>query len=100
MFRRVRQANSDVGSERLVDAQVARLVKTSAMKAGVRSDLPEAKRLALFSGHSLRSGFASSAAIDEAYIQRQLGHASAEMTRGYRQTRERFKVNLTKAAGL
>lgn len=100
VFRRVRQANSDVGADRLVDAQVARLVKTSAMKAGVRSDLPEAKRLALFSGHSLRSGFASSAAIDEAYIQRQLGHASAEMTRGYRQTRERFTVNLTKAAGL
>jgi integrase len=100
VFRRVRQANSDVGSERLVDAQVARLVKTSAMKAGVRSDLPEAQRKALFSGHSLRSGFASSAAIDEAYIQKQLGHASAEMTRGYRQNRERFKVNLTKAAGL
>lgn len=100
VFRRVRQANSDVGADRLVDAQVARLVKTTAMKAGVRSDLPEAKRLALFSGHSLRSGFASSAAIDEAHIQRQLGHASAEMTRGYRQTRERFTVNLTKAAGL
>jgi integrase len=100
VFRRVRQANSNVGADRLIDAQVARLVKTTAMKAGVRSDLPEAKRMALFSGHSLRSGFASSAAIDEAYIQRQLGHASAEMTRGYRQTRERFTVNLTKAAGL
>ena len=100
VFRRVRQANSDVGSERLVDAQVARLVKVTAMKAGVRSDLPEAQRKALFSGHSLRSGFASSAAVDEAHIQRQLGHASAEMTRSYRQTRERFRVNLTKAAGL
>ena len=100
VFRRVRQANSDVGADRLVDAQVARLVKTSAMKAGVRADLPEAKRVALFSGHSLRSGFASSAAIDEAHIQRQLGHASPEMTRGYRQTRERFTVNLTTAAGL
>jgi integrase len=100
VFRRVRQANSDVGADRLVDAQVARLVKTTAMKAGVRSDLPEAQRKALFSGHSLRSGFASSAAIDEATIQKQLGHASAEMTRGYRQTRDRFKVNLTKAAGL
>lgn len=100
VFRRVRQANSDVGSERLVDAQVARLVKLSAMKAGVRADLPEAQRKALFSGHSLRSGFASSAAVDEAHIQRQLGHASVEMTRSYRQTRERFRVNMTKAAGL
>lgn len=100
VFRRVRQANSDVGSERLVDAQVARLVKVAALKAGVRADLPEAQRKALFSGHSLRSGFASSVAVDEAHIQRQLGHASAEMTRSYRQTRERFRVNLTKAAGL
>ena len=100
VFRRVRRENSDVGAERLVDAQVARLVKTAALKAGVRSDLPEAARQALFAGHSLRSGFASSAAIDEAFIQKQLGHASAEMTRGYRQNRERFKVNLTKAAGL
>lgn len=100
VFRRVRQRNSDVGAERLADVQVARLVKRTAMKAGVRADLPEAQRQALFSGHSLRSGFASSAAVDEAHIQRQLGHASAEMTRGYRQQRERFKLNLTKAAGL
>ncbi|MGL5113803.1 MAG: hypothetical protein ACRC7C_00640 [Beijerinckiaceae bacterium] len=96
----MRQANSDVCADRLVNAQVARLIKTTAVKACVRSDLPEAKRMALFCGHSLRSGFASSAAIDEAYKQHQLGHASAEMTRRYRQTRERFTVNLTKAAGL
>jgi hypothetical protein len=30
----------------------------------------------------------------------QLGHASAEMTRRYQRRKERFKVNLTKAAGL
>ena len=43
---------------------------------------------------------ASSAVIDEAHIQRQVGHASAEMTRRYKRKRELFGVNLTKAAGL
>ena len=32
--------------------------------------------------------------------QKQLGHASAEMTRGYQRRRDRFWVNLTRAAGL
>ena len=32
--------------------------------------------------------------------QAQLGHASAEMTRRYQRRRDRFRVNLTKAAGL
>jgi integrase len=100
VFRRVREQNSNVGPNRLNDAEVARLVKRTALAAGVRSDLSEAERKALFGGHSLRSGFASSAAVDEAYIQKQLGHASAEMTRSYRQQKERFRVNLTKAAGL
>lgn len=100
IFRRVREQNSNVGPNRLNDVEVARLVKRAALAAGVRGDLPEGRRASAFAGHSLRSGFASSAAIDEAFIQKQLGHASAEMTRGYRQNRERFKVNLTKAAGL
>ena len=67
---------------------------------GIRSDLPEAKRLAMFSGHSLRAGLASSAEVDERYVQKHLGHASAEMTRRYQRRRDRFRVNLTKAAGL
>jgi integrase len=53
-----------------------------------------------FSGHSLRAGLASSAEVDERYVQKQLGHASAEMTRRYQRRRDRFRVNLTKAAGL
>jgi integrase len=53
-----------------------------------------------FGGHSLRAGLASSAQIEEAHVQRHLGHASAEMTRRYQRKRDRFKVNLTKAAGL
>ena len=46
------------------------------------------------------SGLASSAEVDERYIQKQLGHASAEMTRRYQRRRDRLRVNLTKAAGL
>ncbi|RMC30789.1 tyrosine-type recombinase/integrase [Paracoccus alkanivorans] len=85
---------------RLNDRHVARLIKRSVRDAGLRPDLPDAERLKLFSGHSLRAGLASSAEIDERYVQKQLGHASAEMTRRYQRRRDRFRVNLTKAAGL
>ena len=54
----------------------------------------------LFSGHSLRAGLASSAEVDERCVQKQFGHASAEMTRKYQRRRDRFRVNLTKASGL
>jgi integrase len=85
---------------RLNDKHVARLIKRTVLDAGIRHDLPEKERLALFSGHSLRAGLASSAEVDERYVQKQLGHASAEMTRRYQRRRDRFRVNLTKAAGL
>lgn len=85
---------------RLNDKHVARLIKSCARDAGLRPDLPEAERLRLFSGHSLRAGLASSAEVDERYVQKQLGHASAEMTRRYQRRRDRFRINLTKAAGL
>ncbi|MDF9301996.1 tyrosine-type recombinase/integrase [Tritonibacter mobilis] len=85
---------------RLSDKHVARLIKSTVLKSGIRADLPEKDRLALFSGHSLRAGLASSAEVDERYVQKQLGHASAEMTRRYQRRRDRFRVNLTKAAGL
>jgi integrase len=85
---------------RLSDKHVARLIKKTVLDAGIRSELPEKDRLALFSGHSLRAGLASSAEVDERYIQKQLGHTSAEMTRRYQRRRDRFRVNLTKAAGL
>lgn len=100
VFRRMATKNGGISPDRLGDKHVARLVKQTALKAGIRSDLPEKERAALFGGHSLRAGLASSAGIDEAHVQRQLGHASAEMTRRYQRRRERFRVNLTKAAGL
>ncbi|WP_299553818.1 tyrosine-type recombinase/integrase [uncultured Tateyamaria sp.] len=85
---------------RLNDKHVARLIKATVLKSGIRAELPEAERLALFSGHSLRAGLASSAEVDERHVQKHLGHASAEMTRRYQRRRDRFRVNLTKAAGL
>ena len=85
---------------RLNDKHVARLIKATVLKSGIRAELPEKDRVALFSGHSLRAGLASSAEVDEPYVQKQLGHTSAEMTRRYQRRRDRFRVNLTKAAGL
>lgn len=85
---------------RLNDKHVARLIKATVLKSDIRAELPEKERLALFSGHSLRAGLASSAEVDERYVQKHLGHASAEMTRRYQRRRDRFRVNLTKAAGL
>ena len=98
VFRRV--VGGKVGAARLTDRHVARLVKHAALAAGVRGDLTEGERAKRFSGHSLRAGLASSAEVDERYVQKQLGHASAEMTRRYQRRRDRFRVNLTKAAGL
>ncbi|WP_274631063.1 site-specific integrase [Arvimicrobium flavum] len=100
LFRRVTGQGKKVGAERLNDQEVARLVKRTALAAGVRGDLPEGQRSGLFAGHSLRAGLASSAEVDERHVQKQLGHASAEMTRKYQRRRDRFRVNLTKAAGL
>ncbi len=100
LFRRVTGQGKNVGPDRLNDQEVARLVKKTALAAGIRGDLPEIERGLKFAGHSLRAGLASSAEVDERYVQKQLGHASAEMTRRYQRRRDRFRVNLTKAAGL
>lgn len=100
LFRRVAGQGKAVGTDRLNDQEVARLVKRTALAAGVRGDLSEGERRTKFAGHSLRAGLASSAEVDERYVQKQLGHASAEMTRRYQRRRNRFRVNLTKASGL
>lgn len=100
LFQRVTRDDRKVTGDRLSDKHVARLIKKTVRDAGIRSDLPEKERVSLFSGHSLRAGLASSADVDERYVQKQLGHASPEMTRRYQRRRDRFRVNLTKAAGL
>jgi integrase len=100
LFVRTSRDGTKALDARLSDKHVARLIKQTVLDAGIRSDLSEKERLALFSGHSLRAGLASSAEVDERYIQKHLGHASAEMTRRYQRRRDRFRVNLTRAAGL
>jgi integrase len=100
VFRAIGRKNGGVSAERLTDKHVVRLVQTCALAAGLRGDLAEGERRLAFGGHSLRAGLASSAQIEESHVQRHLGHASAEMTRRYQRKRDRFQVNLTKAAGL
>ncbi|MEP3231216.1 MAG: site-specific integrase [Hyphomicrobiales bacterium] len=100
IFRRVTRDNSGVQADRLSDKHIARLIKRTMLKADLRPDIPDAERAKLFSGHSLRAGLASYADVDERHIQKQLGHASPQMTRRYQRRKDRFKVNLTKAAGL
>ncbi|HIP23277.1 MAG TPA: integrase [Rhodobacteraceae bacterium] len=100
LFQRVSRDGRKALGDRLSDKHVARLIKKTVLAAGIRADLPVNERLKLFSGHSLRAGLATSANVDERYIQKQLGHASPEMTRRYQRNRDRFRVNLTKAAGL
>ncbi len=56
IFRRVTGSGKRVGPERLRDQEVARLVKKAILASGIRSDLPEAERVKLFSAHSLRLG--------------------------------------------
>ncbi|MCP4932665.1 MAG: tyrosine-type recombinase/integrase [bacterium] len=100
IFRAVTRDNSKATSERLSDKHVARLIKKCVLESGIGPDLPDDERVKKFSGHSLRAGLASGAEVDERYVQKHLGHASAEMTRRYQRRRDRFRINLTKAAGL
>jgi integrase len=72
LFRRVTGQGKSVGADRLNDQEVARLVKRTALAAGVRGDLTERERALKFSGHSLRAGLASSAEVDERYVQNNL----------------------------
>ena len=67
-----------IGAERLSDKAVALVVKRSAEAAG--------RDPAAYAGHSLRSGFATTAARNgagEAAIMRQTGHRSLTVLRGY-----------------
>lgn len=54
IFTRVSRDGQRAQPQRLNDRHVARLVKQTVLAAGLRADLPEAERLALFSARSLR----------------------------------------------
>lgn len=55
LFRRTTRDNNRVLDAQLSDKHAARLIKQTVLAAGLRSDLPEKQRLALFSGQSLRA---------------------------------------------
>lgn len=84
-----------VRNSRLSDRAVADLIKKYCRSIG--------KRAALFSGHSLRSGFATAAALagaSERAIQRQTGHESLAALRRYTQEAEIFRDNAAKKLDL
>jgi integrase len=75
-------------STRMCDRIVAEIVKKYCAMVG--------KRVPLFSGHSLRAGFATSAALagaSERSIQKQTGHASLSVLRRYIREAEIFRDN-------
>lgn len=84
LFRGVR--GDRVLPDRLCDRQVARVAKKRAAAIGLDP--------ALFAGHSLRSGFITSASDDDASLVKIADHAAhkkLDTTRGYMQTADAFK---------
>jgi site-specific recombinase XerD len=87
LFRRFTKG-SKLSDNRLSDQTVALLIKEYLNLAGIDSTD--------FSGHSLRSGFATSAAesgVDERSIMAMTGHKSTEMVRRYIKEANLFKNN-------
>jgi len=85
VFRSVNKSGR-IGTERLSDKAVALVVKRTAETAGLDP--------ALYAGHSLRSGFATTAArngASEAAIMRQTGHRSVQVVRGYIRSGDLFR---------
>ncbi|MBL6081126.1 site-specific integrase [Belnapia sp. T18] len=84
-----------IGSARLSPLDVARVVKAAVEAAGSNP--------ADFSGHSLRSGFITSAAragVAERHIQNQSGHRSLPVLRGYIRRGSLFVDNAAAKVGL
>ena len=87
LFRRFTKG-SNLSGNRLTDQTVALLIKEYLNLAGIDSKN--------YSGHSLRSGFATSAAesgVEERSIMAMTGHKSAEMVRRYIKEANLFKNN-------
>ena len=79
---------SKLSNNRLTDQSVALIIKNYLVKAGINSHN--------YSGHSLRSGFATSAAeagAEERSIMAMTGHKSTEMVRRYIKEANLFKNN-------
>ena len=79
---------SKLTTQRLTDQSVALIIKDYLLKAGIDNKN--------YSGHSLRSGFATSAAeagAEERSIMAMTGHKSTEMVRRYIKEANLFKNN-------
>ncbi|MFT5045285.1 MAG: integrase, partial [Porticoccaceae bacterium] len=85
LFRRLRRGPS-IGKERLSDSSVAKLIKRCAIDAGHEN-------VTMFSGHSLRRGFITTAArkrADVFAIAAQSRHRSLDTVREYVDAETRF----------
>jgi site-specific recombinase XerD len=94
LFRKVNR-HGDLEGERLTDKSVALIVKRAAKATGINPKN--------FSGHSLRAGLATAAAIagvDERAIQEQTGHKSLKVLRTYIREGSLWRNNAAKKVGL
>jgi integrase len=85
LFRRVTKGNK-LTADRLTDQSVARVIKKLAVRAGLIASQ--------YAGHSLRSGFLTSAAQQRASIfkmQAQSRHKSLDVLSGYVRAQELFE---------
>lgn len=98
--------HGQIAADAITDRTVARIVQRSveaAALAGGATPEEAAKLAAAYSGHSLRSGLATSAAANDApghAIQRQLRHKRFDTTSGYIRSGQLFKQNPAGMAGL
>ena len=94
LFRSVDRSGS-MGPTRLTAAAVALIVKRHAQRIGLDP--------ARFAGHSLRAGFATSAAlagVDALEISRQTGHKSLSMVQRYTRPATIWQMNAAQRVGL
>ena len=98
--------HGQIATDAIADRTVARIVQRSveaAALAGGSTPEEAAKLAAAYSGHSLRSGLATSAAANDApgyAIQKQLRHKRFDTTSGYIRSGQLFKQNPAGMAGL
>jgi site-specific recombinase XerD len=98
--------HGQIANDAITDRTVARIVQRSveaAALAGGSTPEEAAKLAAAYSGHSLRSGLATSAAANDApgyAIQKQLRHKRFDTTSGYIRSGQLFKQNPAGMAGL
>ncbi len=98
-------AGGGLTSGRLTDRSISRLIKTRVRKHMTRTGRGQAeaeKLAALFSGHSMRAGYATSAAANDMpgyRIRKHTRHKSAAVLEGYIRSAERWSKSGWKGVG-